>query len=104
MVLDLWWLMLLEDTPLHYRRFPRDTAVVSEVVKYLAESEDGGVLLPSGGILTPRGLQILGLAALIAADGWDAAAPPPAGLAAAVPSAGIPAAGWEAAPAAAGWE
>ncbi|KAL8495103.1 hypothetical protein ACS0TY_019316 [Phlomoides rotata] len=45
----------------YYQRFPQDILIVQEVVKYLAESEGGGVPLPSGGILTPRGLQLLGL-------------------------------------------
>lgn len=70
----------------YYQRFPQDIHIVQEVVKYLAESEGGGVRkflnlaisisisppcvlmhefwkkvpLPSGGILTPRGLQLLG--------------------------------------------
>ncbi|MED6218924.1 hypothetical protein PIB30_031039 [Stylosanthes scabra] len=48
----------------YYKRYPQDTKVVQEVVNYLAEQEGGGVALPSGGILTPRGLQILGLAGL----------------------------------------
>lgn len=44
----------------YYQRFPQDIDIVQEVVNYLAESEGGGVPLPSGGILTPRGLQLLG--------------------------------------------
>ncbi|CAI9764183.1 unnamed protein product [Fraxinus pennsylvanica] len=47
----------------YYQRFPQDIEIVREVVNHLAESEGGGVPLPSGGILTPRGLQILGVSA-----------------------------------------
>ncbi|KAF8017065.1 hypothetical protein BT93_H2318 [Corymbia citriodora subsp. variegata] len=48
----------------YYKRYPQDAEVVREVVKYLAESEGGAVILPSGGILTPRGFQTLGLSGL----------------------------------------
>ncbi|GLT33977.1 hypothetical protein SLA2020_085270 [Shorea laevis] len=47
----------------YYKSYPQDIEVVREVVNYLAESEGGGmrlVPLPSGGILTPRGLSGLG--------------------------------------------
>ncbi|KAK4435183.1 Proline iminopeptidase [Sesamum alatum] len=55
----------------YYRRFPQDVELVHEVVKYLAESEGGGVPLPSGGILTPRGLQLLGLSGLGSSTGFE---------------------------------
>ncbi|PIN20181.1 Prolyl aminopeptidase [Handroanthus impetiginosus] len=55
----------------YYRRFPQDIEIVQEVVKYLAESEGGGVPLPSGGILTPRGLQLLGLSGLGSSTGFE---------------------------------
>ncbi|KAL2233847.1 UNVERIFIED_CONTAM: Proline iminopeptidase [Sesamum indicum] len=55
----------------YYRRFPKDVELVHEVVKYLAESEGGGVALPSGGILTPRGLQLLGLSGLGSSTGFE---------------------------------
>ncbi|KAL0428807.1 UNVERIFIED_CONTAM: Proline iminopeptidase [Sesamum radiatum] len=55
----------------YYRRFPQDVELVHEVVKYLAESEGGGVALPSGGILTPRGLQLLGLSGLGSSTGFE---------------------------------
>ncbi|KAG2725382.1 hypothetical protein I3843_01G063400 [Carya illinoinensis] len=55
----------------YYKRYPGDVEVVREVVKYLAESEGGGVLLPSGGILTPRGLQALGLSGLGTSSGFE---------------------------------
>ncbi|KAL2490319.1 alpha/beta-Hydrolases superfamily protein [Abeliophyllum distichum] len=55
----------------YYRRFPQDIEVVREVVTHLAESEGGGVPLPSGGILTPRGLQLLGLSALGSSTGFE---------------------------------
>ncbi|XP_027162054.1 uncharacterized protein LOC113762696 [Coffea eugenioides] len=52
-----------------YERFPLDIEIVQDVVKHLAET--GGVRLPSGGILTPRGLQILGLTALGSSTGFE---------------------------------
>ncbi|KAA8520687.1 hypothetical protein F0562_015041 [Nyssa sinensis] len=55
----------------YYRRFPKDIEIVREVVNHLAESEGGGVLLPSGGILTPRGLQTLGLSGLGSSSGFE---------------------------------
>ncbi|KAI8545056.1 hypothetical protein RHMOL_Rhmol07G0012900 [Rhododendron molle] len=55
----------------YYKRFPQDIEKVREVVNYLAESEGGGVPLPSGGILTPRGLQTLGLSGLGSSTGFE---------------------------------
>ncbi|KAK4786971.1 hypothetical protein SAY86_010804 [Trapa natans] len=54
-----------------YKRYPQDIEVVHEVVKYLAGSEGGGVPLPSGGFLTPRGLQTLGLSGLGSSTGFE---------------------------------
>ncbi|XP_057499413.1 uncharacterized protein LOC130783683 [Actinidia eriantha] len=55
----------------YYRRFPQDIEIVREVVNHLAESEGCGVPLPSGGILTPRGLQTLGLSGLGSSTGFE---------------------------------
>ncbi|KAJ8748844.1 hypothetical protein K2173_013275 [Erythroxylum novogranatense] len=55
----------------YYKRFPQDSDTVREIVMHLVESEGGGVLLPSGGILTPRGLQLLGLSALGSSAGFE---------------------------------
>ncbi|OMP00327.1 putative Proline iminopeptidase [Corchorus olitorius] len=55
----------------YYKRFPQDVEIVRDVVTYLAESEGGGVPLPSGGILTPRGLQFLGLSGLGSSAGFE---------------------------------
>lgn len=55
----------------YYQRFPQDIEIVQELVKYLSESEGGGVLLPSGGTLTPRGLQLLGLSGLGSSTGFE---------------------------------
>ncbi|XP_065859761.1 uncharacterized protein [Euphorbia lathyris] len=55
----------------YYKRFPQDVEIVREVVNHLANSEGGGVLLPSGGLLTPRGLQILGLSGLGSSAGFE---------------------------------
>ncbi|XP_048141435.1 proline iminopeptidase-like [Rhodamnia argentea] len=46
------------------KRYRQDAEVVREVAKYFAECEGGRVILPSGGILTPRGFQTLGLSGL----------------------------------------
>ncbi|KAL4024448.1 proline iminopeptidase [Cucumis melo var. makuwa] len=54
----------------YYKRYPQDIEIVREVVKYLADN-GGGVLLPSGGILTPKGLQTLGLSALGTSTGFE---------------------------------
>lgn len=55
----------------YYKRYPQDTEIVREVVKYLSESEGDGVHLPSGGILTPKGLQTLGLSGLGSSTGFE---------------------------------
>ncbi|PON91152.1 Peptidase S [Trema orientale] len=55
----------------YYKRYPEDIEIVQEVVKYLSESEGGGVDLPSGGILTPKGLQTLGLSCLGSYAGFE---------------------------------
>ncbi|XP_047334593.1 proline iminopeptidase [Impatiens glandulifera] len=55
----------------YYQRYPQDIKIVQDVVKYLAEYEGGGVPLPSGGILTPKGLQALGLSGLGSSGGFE---------------------------------
>ncbi|XWS76961.1 hypothetical protein CRYUN_Cryun01aG0223100 [Craigia yunnanensis] len=55
----------------YYKRFPQDVEIVRDVVTYLAEAEGGGVHIPSGGILTPRGLQFLGLSGLGSSTGFE---------------------------------
>ncbi|BFI04524.1 hypothetical protein MPTK1_1g14320 [Marchantia polymorpha subsp. ruderalis] len=52
-----------------YSRFPQDEEVVRSIVRHLAE--EGGVAMPSGGILTPRVLQLLGLSGLGSAGGFE---------------------------------
>ncbi|KAG7028582.1 Proline iminopeptidase [Cucurbita argyrosperma subsp. argyrosperma] len=54
----------------YYKRYPQDVKIVHEVVKYLEEN-GGGVPLPCGGILTPKGLQTLGLSALGSSTGFE---------------------------------
>ena len=54
-----------------YKRYPRDAAKVRSIVLALAALPGGGASLPSGGILTPRGLQLLGLAGLGSGGGLD---------------------------------
>ncbi|XP_076892836.1 uncharacterized protein LOC143544672 [Bidens hawaiensis] len=55
----------------YYKRYPQDIEIIRDVVNYLQESEGGGVPLPSGGILTPRGLQLLGLTGLGSSTGFE---------------------------------
>ncbi|KAJ7962465.1 putative Proline iminopeptidase [Quillaja saponaria] len=55
----------------YYKRYPEDIKIVQDIVNYLAEKEGGGVFLPSGSFLTPRGLQILGLSGLGAGSGFE---------------------------------
>lgn len=54
-----------------YKRYPQDIEIIRDVVNHLADSEGGGVPLPSGGILTPRGLQLLGLSGLGSSTGFE---------------------------------
>ncbi|KAE8721463.1 Phosphoenolpyruvate carboxylase family protein isoform 1 [Hibiscus syriacus] len=62
---------LIHQNEKYYKRFPQDIEIVQDVVTFLAESEGGGVQLPSGGILTPRGLQFLGLSGLGSSAGFE---------------------------------
>ncbi|CAM0912923.1 unnamed protein product [Alopecurus aequalis] len=55
----------------YYKRYPQDIQVIHEVVRYLSESEGGGVLLPSGGRLTPKMFQCLGLSGLGSGGGFE---------------------------------
>ena len=44
----------------YYQRYPMDVAVVQRIVLRLLDYPQGGAPLPDGGILRPRGLQLLG--------------------------------------------
>ncbi|EEE65149.1 uncharacterized protein [Oryza sativa Japonica Group] len=55
----------------YYARYPQDIQVIHELVRYLNESEGGGVSLPSGGRLTPKMLQCLGLSGLGSGGGFE---------------------------------
>lgn len=55
----------------YYARFPADAALVRSIVLHLADSPSQSVPLPSGGVLTPRGLQLLGLSGLGSAGGFE---------------------------------
>ncbi|GAQ81878.1 alpha/beta-Hydrolases superfamily protein [Klebsormidium nitens] len=55
----------------YYARFPEDAALVRSIVLHLADSPSLSVPLPSGGVLTPRGLQLLGLSGLGSAGGFE---------------------------------
>jgi hypothetical protein len=55
----------------YYNRFPGDVAAVHRIVSWLAAQPGGGVDLPSGSRLTPRGLQTLGLAGLGSGGGFE---------------------------------
>jgi hypothetical protein len=48
----------------YYQRYPQDVQAVGRIVAWLAERPGGGIQLPSGSWLSPRGLQLLGLAGL----------------------------------------
>ncbi|CAM6115733.1 unnamed protein product [Calypogeia fissa] len=54
-----------------YARFPQDEEVVRTIALHLAKAEGGGVLLPSGSTLSPRGLQLLGLSGLGSSGGFE---------------------------------
>ncbi|KAI5055698.1 hypothetical protein GOP47_0029219 [Adiantum capillus-veneris] len=54
-----------------YKQFPEAVKVVQEIVLFLHNTEDGGVDLPSGGKLSPRGLQLLGLSGLGSSGGFE---------------------------------
>ncbi|EPS64104.1 hypothetical protein M569_10671, partial [Genlisea aurea] len=62
---------LVRQNEKYYERFPGDIPIIQELVKFLEASEGGGVRLPSGGILTPRGLQLLGLSGLGSSAGFE---------------------------------
>ncbi|TKW20050.1 hypothetical protein SEVIR_4G059900v4 [Setaria viridis] len=55
----------------YYKRYPQDIQVIHEIVRYLSETEGGGVALPSGGRLTPKMLQCLGLSGLGSGGGFE---------------------------------
>ena len=54
-----------------YARYPGDVARVAAIIKLLASAPGGGVPLPSGGTLTPRAFQMLGLSGLGSGGGFD---------------------------------
>jgi hypothetical protein len=45
----------------YYQRFPDDVEAVQKIVAHLIRQPEGGVRTPSGNLLTPRSLQLLGL-------------------------------------------
>lgn len=55
----------------YYSRFPGDVAVVQRIVNFLAAQPEGGLLLPSGSLLTPRAFQLLGLSGLGSGGGFE---------------------------------
>ncbi|KAL0724582.1 hypothetical protein Bca4012_039181 [Brassica carinata] len=70
-VYDAGFEQVVRQNEKYYKRFPEDVEIVRELVTYLAESEGGGVPLPSGGVLTPHGLQTLGLSGLGSSTGFE---------------------------------
>lgn len=50
---------VIEKNDAYYRRYPQDDLAIREIVKHLSENT---IQLPSGGILSPRRFQALGLA------------------------------------------
>ncbi|GAX76714.1 hypothetical protein CEUSTIGMA_g4160.t1 [Chlamydomonas eustigma] len=55
----------------YYMRFPSDIAHVQKIVQYLLAQPCGAVRLPSGSLLTPRCLQLLGLNGLGMSGGFE---------------------------------
>ncbi|XP_078439212.1 alpha/beta-Hydrolases superfamily protein [Wolffia australiana] len=62
---------VIQQNEKYYKRFPQDISVINDLVLHLSEAEGGGVPLPSGGRLTPRGLQSLGLVCLGSSSGFE---------------------------------
>ncbi|XP_068665753.1 uncharacterized protein [Aristolochia californica] len=62
---------VLRQNEKYYKRFPQDIEIVRELVNHLTGLDGGGVSLPSGGILTPRGVQTLGLSGLGSSAGFE---------------------------------
>ena len=54
-----------------YSRFPMDVAIMQRLVMHLDSRQEGGAPLPSGGLLTPRALQLLGLSGLGSVGGFE---------------------------------
>ena len=54
-----------------YSRFPLDVAIMQRLVMHLDSRQEGGAPLPSGGLLTPRALQLLGLSGLGSVGGFE---------------------------------
>ncbi|KAK9810112.1 hypothetical protein WJX72_005044 [[Myrmecia] bisecta] len=55
----------------YYQRFPADVELCQRIVRFLAAQPGGGARLPSMGLLTPRGFQILGLSGLGSGAGFE---------------------------------
>lgn len=54
-----------------YKRFPSDVPIIQGIVRRLIEYPGGGAPLPTGGILSPRGFQLLGLSGLGSGGGFE---------------------------------
>lgn len=52
---------VLRQNQKYYQRFPDDVEAVQKIVRHLIMQPGGGVRTPSGNLLTPRSLQLLGL-------------------------------------------
>ncbi|KAG1671871.1 hypothetical protein FOA52_003438 [Chlamydomonas sp. UWO 241] len=55
----------------YYERFPGDVALVQRIVNWLAAQPMGGYETPSGSLLTPRALQLLGLGGMGMGGGFE---------------------------------
>ncbi|EIE21357.1 alpha/beta-hydrolase [Coccomyxa subellipsoidea C-169] len=55
----------------YYQRFPDDVEAVQRIVTHLIKQPEGGVRTPSGNLLTPRSLQLLGLSGLGSGGGFE---------------------------------
>lgn len=66
-----WCRRVITQNKKYYSRFPQDVAKVQRLVLYLNSQPGGGVRLPRGGALTPRGVQLLGMTGLGSAGGFE---------------------------------
>eukprot|EP00879_Flechtneria_rotunda_P017013 GHRR01017811.1.p1 GENE.GHRR01017811.1~~GHRR01017811.1.p1 ORF type:complete len:308 (+),score=89.67 GHRR01017811.1:772-1695(+) len=55
----------------YYSRYPADVQLMQRIVSCLANLPEGGLRLPSGTLLTPRLLQLLGLSGLGSGGGFE---------------------------------
>lgn len=55
---------VLRQMDMYYEQFPQDVQVLQDIVLYIARQKDSVVPMPSGGVLSVRGLQAIGFSCL----------------------------------------